>query len=152
MYYYFMSPLRIHGVKRAFVVSLFLTALFLMIYGGLVSMYWLYPSGAVIAILIVTGIVIFGGLSDLYFYSWGRYQKYRKMTGQFLNIKVFIVDPVTQEIFERPTGCYDEEGISVRKPLVASFSPLEIKRHPGGQTAQAWLAANGDLILLEKED
>lgn len=152
MYYYFMRPLRIHGVKRAFVFSLFLTTLFLLIYGGLLSMYWLYPTGAVIAILIVTGIVVFGGLGDLYFYSWGRYQKYRKMTGRFLNIQVFIVDPVTKETFDRPTGCYDEEGISVRKPLVASFSRGETKSHLDGQTAPGWLASNGDLILLEKED
>ena len=147
-----MSPLKIHGVKRAFVVSLFLTSFFLLVYGALLSMYWIYPTGAVIAILIVTGLVVFGGLSDLFFYSWGRYQKYRKMTGRFLEITVYQTNPLTNEVFDHPTGFYDEDGIQVRKPLVASFSRQETKSHQDGQISKAWLASNGDLILLEKED
>jgi hypothetical protein len=152
MYYYFMSPLLIHGVKHAFIVSLFLSVFFLLIYCALLSTYWLYPTGAVIAILIVTGIVVLGGLSDLFFFSWGRYQKYRKMKGRFLEVAIYRADPLSREVFDHLMGFYEVDGIMVRKPLVASFSHQETKSHQDGQTYHAWLASNGDLVLLEKQN
>jgi hypothetical protein len=147
-----MKPFAIHGVKRAFYVSVALTVLFLGLFGGLLALYFSKPSKTIIAILIVTGIVIAVGVSDLFYATVGRFHRYEKMKGEVITVKLYAKDPQTGEPYDRLTGIREENGILIHRPVIGAFSKKFIRTHSEGSEMKAWLSPNGELLLLEKQD
>lgn len=147
-----MKPFAIHGVKRAFYVSIGLTVLFLGLFGGLLAYYYMKPSNTIIAILIVTGIVIAVGVSDLFYATVGRFRRYKGMKGEVIEVRLYSKDPQTGEPYDRLTGIREENGILIHRPVVGAFSKKFIRTHSEGSPMKAWLSPNGELLLLEKQD
>ncbi|MCI1245163.1 MAG: hypothetical protein LKG11_04410 [Bacilli bacterium] len=146
-----MNPFLIHGVKRSFRLALIMTGAFLLLYGALVSMYWVYPTKLVIGVLVMTGLVIIVGVSDLFFATYGRFKKYRKLTSRPLETRAYLTDPLTGEPYGRLMGLYEQNGITIHKPLIGAFGKKYAKTIGVGTPVKCALMSNGELALLEKQ-